>query len=108
MIIDKKIEELIEDFSYKLNIQFSTKEENIIGKFFTKLINPAVEKARIGKMISLDLDFDTEYDLSKFRRIQSEYFDEDGKSYKANIISHNIMELMLKIIDGFDKYVKSH
>jgi len=55
----------------------------------------------------IDLDFDTEYKLEIFRNIQSEHFDGDNKSHSGNIISHNTMNLMLEIINGFDNYHKN-
>ena len=72
---------------------------------FALLIQETEREKLIRSLI--DLDFDTEYALQKFRETQADYFDEEGKSYRGNIISHSTMELMFKIINGFDNYAKS-
>ena len=75
-----------------------------VGKRDKRLLQ--AEREKCAKNI-IDLDFDTEYSLQEFRRTQADYFDEEGKSYRGNIISHSTMELMFKIINGFDNYAKA-
>ena len=50
-----------------------------------------------------NIAFETEYQLEEFRKIQSEYFDEDDKCYTGIRLSENIMERMLKLINQLYK-----
>lgn len=54
-----------------------------------------------------ELSFETEYHLEEFRRIQSEYFDENGKCYSGIRLSENIMEQMLSLINQLETELKS-
>ncbi len=86
------------------------KKANVPRKTIVSLSSesPDVSEEREKRIKSLiDLDFDTECALNEFRTTQEEHFDEEGKSYRGNIISHSTMELMFKIINGFDNYAKS-
>ncbi len=54
------------------------------------------------------MEFETEYQLSQFREIESEYFD-NGKYYDGLIgTSHKyIMEKMLKLINQLETQIKN-
>ncbi len=95
-----------DDNSEELSLEFREQLDVVIkaGMELPTLLQ--AERERYAKSL-IDLDFDTEYALEEFRTIQEEHFDKSGKSYRAGVISHHTMELMLKIINGFDDYVKA-
>lgn len=57
---------------------------------------------------SKEISFETEYHLEEFRKIQSEYFDENGKCYIGIHLSGNIMEQMLTLINQLEKELNSN
>ena len=48
-----------------------------------------------------ELTFETEYQLREFREIQSEYFNENGKTHFKDVRT-NIMERMLTLINQLE------
>ena len=52
-----------------------------------------------GEEENTEISFETEYRLEEFRKIQSEYFDENGECYSDIRLSKNIMEQMLTLIN---------
>ena len=61
-----------------------------------------------GEKGKTQLSFETEYHLEEFRRIQSEYFDENGKCYTGIHLSTNIMEQMLSLINQLETELNSN
>ena len=45
------------------------------------------------------MNFEQEYQLKEFRKIQNQYFDKDGNCYTGIGIGTDIMERMLKLIN---------
>ena len=51
------------------------------------------------------MEFELEYQLNEFREIQEQYFDEKGKCYSRHILSVDIAEKMLNLINGLSEHV---
>ena len=51
------------------------------------------------------MEFELEYQLKDFREIQDQYFDEDNKCYNRHILSTDIAEKMLNLIDKLSERV---
>lgn len=52
-----------------------------------------------------DMEFELQYELNEFREIQDQYFDEDNKCYSKFILSTDIAEKMLSLIDKLSERV---
>ena len=61
-----------------------------------------------GEEENTELSFETEYRLEEFRKIQSEYFDENGECYSGIRLSKNIMEQMLTLINQLENELNSN
>ena len=53
------------------------------------------------------MNFEQEYQLEQFREVQDQYFDEDGKCYNRHILSTDIAEKMLNLIDKLSERVNA-
>lgn len=94
---------IFKDKTFKVvNSKNSWEYENDLDWFATYEVS-----ILLNSLLDVQLDFDTEYLLEEFRKIQDECFSKNGESYKGNILSHSTMELMLQIINGLDNYIKS-
>lgn len=51
------------------------------------------------------MEFELQYELDEFREIQDQYFDEDGKCYNRHILSTDIAEKMLNLINNLSERV---
>jgi|TARA_Y100000310_G_C20704425_1_gene834168 hypothetical protein len=51
------------------------------------------------------MEFELQYELQEFREIQDQYFDEDGKCYNRHILSTDIAEKMLNLINNLSERV---
>lgn len=51
------------------------------------------------------MEFELQYELDQFREIQDQYFDEDNKCYNKFILSTDIAEKMLNLIDKLSERV---
>ena len=51
------------------------------------------------------MEFELQYELDEFREIQDQYFDEDGKCYSRHILSIEIAEKMLNLINNLSERV---
>ena len=61
-----------------------------------------------GEEENTEISFETEYRLEEFRKIQSEYFDENGECYSDIRLSKNIMEQMLTLINQLETELNSN
>ena len=53
------------------------------------------------------MEFELQYELDEFKLIQDQYFDEDGKCYNRHILSTDIAEKMLNLIDKLSERVNA-
>ena len=53
------------------------------------------------------MEFEIQYELDEFKLIQDQYFDEDGKCYNRHILSTDIAEKMLNLIDKLSERVNA-
>jgi hypothetical protein len=53
------------------------------------------------------MEFELQYELDEFKLIQDQYFDEDGKCYSRHILSTDIAEKMLNLIDNLSERVNA-
>ncbi len=51
------------------------------------------------------MTLETDQQLQEFRAIQGEHFDKDGKYYTGTLVSFEIAERMLKLINQLEKEI---
>lgn len=86
--------------------------KNQVLEIFNEAIKDGLEDNELlltysyrNKVESINIHFETEYQLQEFRELQPSYFDKDGKAYTGTIFDLNMAERMLKLINQLESKI---